>query len=274
VENPAADNLYMVGNEVIAKDKDGHMLPDELQGYSIDGVNPYTMEYDPMFSDKRGLLTFPIGVEKKDYTLWDSDIGNTSVAHFAGEENIAGLDTYKYEVKTDNYPVGIQEIDGMSDRNIKLFYTGNTTYWVEPSTGSIVNVKKEGKVNAQFPDLHTIPENIDSKLEMEGKLWVISEGSKDIKMIRHIKAIGTSYDEGKKVIIMEDNTTTYDSHTGEKVPEGCSVELHGIYADTGEEAQNYGDAERTGLYTFPPGSEKKSWHTYVSVRNSGNKEGV
>jgi len=123
VENPAADNLYMVGNEVIAKDKDGHMLPDELQGYSIDGVNPYTMEYDPMFSDKRGLLTFPIGVEKKDYTLWDSDIGNTSVAHFAGEENIAGLDTYKYEVKTDNYPVGIQEIDGMSDRNIKLFYT-------------------------------------------------------------------------------------------------------------------------------------------------------
>ena len=259
VENPETDSLYMVGSEMIAKDENGHMLPDELQGYSIDGVNPYTMEYDSMFSDKRGLLTFPIGVEKKDYPLWDSQIGNISVAHFVGEENIAGLDTYKYVAQVNNYPVGTQDIEGMSDRNVKLFYTGNTTYWVEPSTGSIVNVKQEGKVISQFPDLHTIPENTDSELKMEGKLWIISEGSKDIEMIRHVKAVGTDYDNGKKVIIMEDNTTTYDKSTGEKVPEGCSVEIHGIYADTGEEAQNYGDEERAGLYTFPPGSEKKSY---------------
>jgi len=268
VENPATDSLYMVGNEVVAKDRDGRMLPEELQGYSIDGVNPYTMEYDSMFSDKKGLLTFPIGVEKRDYELWDSQIGNISTAHFVGEENIAGLDTYKYVVSTENYPIGALDIDGMSDRHAELFYTGNTTYWVEPSAGGIANVRQEGVVSAQFPDLHTIPENTDSEIRMEGKLWILSQGARDIDMVRHVKVIGTAYDEGGKVVIIEDNTTTYDSGTGEKVPEGCSISIHGVYADTGEEAENYGDAYREGLYIFPVGVEKRDymmWNSEIST---------
>ena len=264
VENPASDSLYMVGSDVVAKDRDGRMLPKELQSHSIDGVNPYTMEYDSMFSNKKGLMTFPIGVEKRDYELWDSQIGNTTTAHFVGEENIAGLNTYKYVTSTKNYPIGTEDIDGMSDRHVELSYTGNTTYWVEPSTGGIVNARQEGTVNAKFPNLHTIPENTDAELNMSGKLWILSQGTRDINMVRHVKVIGTAYDEGKKVLIVEDNTTTYDSSTGEKVPEGCSVSVHGVYADTGEEAQNYGDKEREGLYTFPVGVEKRDYTIWNS----------
>ncbi len=269
VEDTSMDSMYLVGNEVIAEDETGRMLPDELQGEGIDGVNPYTMEYDHMFSDKQGLLTFPIGVEKRDYVLWDSDTKKTSTAYFEGEENIAGLNTYKYVTRTNNCPIGIQDIDGMSDRHANLIYTGNTTYWVEPSTGSIVNARKEGTANVQFPDLHTIPENTNAKVDMEGELWIISQGSKDIDMVRNVKVTDTCYDEeGKKVIIFEDNTTVYDSSTGEKVPEGCSLSIHGVYADTGREAQNYGDMAREGLYTFPPGPEKRDysmWNSEIGV---------
>ncbi|OYT62388.1 hypothetical protein B6U81_00920 [Thermoplasmatales archaeon ex4484_30] len=128
------------------------MLPEDLQvEKSIDAVNPRTMEYLSFYSNKNGLMTFPIGVEKRSYLLWDSTLN---------------------------------EIEGMSDRYAPLYYTGNTTYWVEPSTGYIANSEKKGKIKAQFPDLHVLPENTDATLEMEGEMWVLSQGKKDIKMTR------------------------------------------------------------------------------------------
>jgi hypothetical protein len=81
----------------------------------------------------------------------------------------------------------------------------------------------------------------------------------NIKMVRNVKAADTFYEGKDKIIVLEENTITYDSSTGEKVPEGCSLSIHGIYADTGEEAPNYGDMERVGLYTFAPGLDKKSY---------------
>ncbi|KAA0002809.1 MAG: DUF3068 domain-containing protein [Thermoplasmata archaeon] len=254
------EDFYLVGSETIITDEKGKRLPEELQGKkSIDAVNPRTMEYVPFFSEREGLMTFPIGVEKKNYLLWDSDIKNTSLAQFIGEESIGGLQTYKYVTKVSNYPVGKQEIEGMSDRWASLYYTGNTTYWVEPSTGYIVNVEKKGEVKAQFPDLHVLPENTEGTLEMEGEMWIISQGKKEIAMTRHVKAIDVEYEGKNKVIIFEDNTTLYDKKTGKVIPEGSSVSIHGVYAETAEEAPNYGDMEREGLFTFPPGVEKKSY---------------
>ena len=254
------DDYYLVGSETIITDEKGKKLPEDLQEEkSIDAVNPKTMEYLSFYSDKKGLMTFPIGVEKKSYLLWDSSLNDTVPAQFVGEENIGRLQTYKYVAKVSNYLVGKQEIEGMSDRYAPLYYTGNTTYWVEPSTGYIVNVEKKGEIKAQFPDLHVLPENTEGTLEMEGEMWIISQGKKEIKMTRHVKATDVEYEGENKVIIFEDNTTLYDKKTGKVIPEGSSTSIHGVYAETGEEAPNYGDMGREGLFTFPPGVEKRSY---------------
>ena len=256
----AKKDFYLVGSETVIKDKNGKMLPEDLQvEKSIDAVNPRTMEYLSFYSNKNGLMTFPIGVEKKSYLLWDSTLNDAFPAQFVDEESIGGIQTYKYITKIFNYPVGKEEIEGMSDRYAPLYYTGNTTYWVDPSTGYILNSEKKGKIKAQFPDLHVLPENTDATLEMEGEMWVLSQGKKDIKMTRHVKATDVEYEGKNKVIIFEDNTTLYDKKTGKVIPEGSSVSIHGVYAETGEEAPNYGDMEREGLFTFPPGVEKRSY---------------
>lgn len=158
-------------------------------------------------------------------------------------------------------------MEGLSDRDIKLYYSGKTNYWVEPSTGFIVYLEKEGCIDASFPDLHTIPENFEASIKMEGKLWIASV-MKDIEMVRNLKAENLHWEDGKKVIVIKDITETRDKRNGEKIEMACKEEYHGVYADTCEEAKNYGDMEREGLFTFPPGVEKRDylmWNTEINL---------
>ncbi len=249
------ETYYMVKNEVKAEDENGNEIK-ELYSCYEDAINPYTMKFIPMLSDKKGLFTFPIGVEKRDYEIWDPNINNVSVAHFIGEDNIGGIEVYKYETNINNYYIGEESIEGLSDRSISLYYSGNTTYWIEPNTGYVVFVEKDGRVNAKFPDLHTIPENFEGTIKMEGELWFVSQPTRNIEMVRSVKAEKVYWENGEKVLLIKDETNTYDKESGEKIDLACKTEYHGVYADTSEEAKNYGDMEREGIYTFPPGTKK------------------
>jgi len=164
--------------------------------------------------------------------------------------------------------MGKESIEGISDRFIDLYYKGTTNYLVEPSTGYIVSVEKNSKVIGSFPNLHTIPENFKGNLKMDGSLWIISQKKKNIEMDRNIEVKNVYWENGKKVLLIEDNTTTYDRKSGDKIDMACKKEWHGVYADTAEEAKNYGDMERNGLYTFPVGVEKKyyiMWNTEINA---------
>jgi len=262
VENTSDNGVYMVGSETIARDAHGNLLPEDLQSSSMDGVNPVTMTYNPLFSDKQGLMTFPVGIESRDYQLWNGDIGNVSTAHYCGQETLVGMLTYKYVVTVDNYPAGIQHIPGMNDRHVDLYYNGTTTYWVEPTTGGIANVEKLSTMLSTFPDLHTIPEDTQTTVNMEGTLWILGQGERNIKTVREVMAIETYYEGNDKIILLKDNTSLYDDATGQLIPEGSGVTYHGVYADTAEEAPNYGDLEREGIYTFPIGVEKTTYHMW------------
>lgn len=252
------EKYYTIENKVIAKDENGREIK-ELEANSTDAVNPYTMEYIEKLSNKKGLMTFPIGVEKRDYLLWNGDINNVSVAEYKGEYDLAGLKTYVYVINVSDYYIGKQFIEGLSDRWIDLYFTGNTTFYVEPNTGFIVYLEKKGCVKAQFPDLHTLPENYGGKVEMEGELWIISQPKRNIEMEREVEVENVYWEDGKKILLMKDTTTTYDKATGEKIDMACITEYHGVYADSGMEAKNYGDMAREGLYIFAPGVERKDY---------------
>ncbi len=260
------ENYYIIKNEVIATDENGKRLED-LCSYSEDAVNPYTMEFIEFLCGKRGLLTFPIGVEKKDYEIWNPEINEFANVKFVREEEIGGLKVYKYESEAKNFFIGNESIEGLSDRYIKLYYNGKTNYWVEPSTGFIVYLEKESYIDANFPNLYTVPENFEATIKMEGRLWIASV-TKEIEMTRNLKAENVYWEDGKKVIVIEDITDTRDKRSGEKIDMACKKEYHGIYADSCEEAKNYGDMEREGLFTFPPGVEERDylmWNTEINL---------
>ena len=76
VEN-ITPSYYIILNEVNATDENGKI--EELCNVSKDAVNPYTMEYLPVLSNKKGLMTFPVGIKKQDYELWNPDIKNVDL---------------------------------------------------------------------------------------------------------------------------------------------------------------------------------------------------
>ncbi len=258
---------YMIGSKTIAMDENGRMIK-EFCSASRDSVNPYTMEYLSIESDKKGLMTFPIGVKKIDYPIWDSQLNEAINAVYSGSEKICNQTFYIYYQNVSNAFMGEQSIEGFSDRSIKLYYNGSTKYVVEPNSGTIAYLEKKGVVIGDFPNIRSIPENTKQQLKMEGSLWIISQPKRNIEMFKNVSVKNVYFDNGKKVLIIEDNTTTYNKKNGEEIDEASKVEYHGVYADTAEEAKNYGDMERSGLYTFPIGVEKKDyimWNTEINA---------
>ncbi len=267
VETANSKYYYIIGNRVVAKDDKGKKIK-ELCSNSKDSVNPYTMKYVPIASNKKGLMTFPVGAKKTNYDLWDSEIKDVVPAVYSGNEKICNLTFYVYYQNISNHYIGEQAIEGFSDRAVKLYYNGSTKYLVEPSSGTIAYIEKKSVVTGKFPNIRSIPENTHERLKMEGSLWILSQAKKNIEVIRDVSVKNVYWENGKKILLIEDNTTTYNKKNGEKIDMASKVEYHGVYADTAEEAKDYGDMEREGLFTFPIGVEKKDymmWNTEINA---------
>ncbi len=126
---------------------------------------------------------FPFDVEKKTYPFWDGLVGKAVDATFEGEEELNGLNTYKFHVQVDNAQVDIATDTPGS-------YSDDKMMWVDPVTGSIIN-QTEHQVrdlpsgdNALDLSIHftdaTVQANVDdakangSKLAVIGMLPLIS----------------------------------------------------------------------------------------------------
>ncbi|HEY7223170.1 MAG TPA: porin PorA family protein [Micromonosporaceae bacterium] len=121
---------------------------------------------------------FPIGAKKQDYSGWIADTQTTSPIHFVREESRGGVNTYVYQQDTAPAPIrdqavlstlpssltraqlqGItpslplsadqrttltQALPGLPDQEpVTYDYQASTTYWVEPTTGAIVDVSRQ-----------------------------------------------------------------------------------------------------------------------------------
>jgi hypothetical protein len=75
---------------------------------------------------------WPFDAEKKAYNVWDDVIGTSVVAEYQDTATVDGLDVYVYESSTSVGPVEIAP-------TIEGSYYNVTQYYVEPTTGSIVN---------------------------------------------------------------------------------------------------------------------------------------
>jgi hypothetical protein len=128
--------------------------------------------------DREGLVIgFPIGTAKKEYDGWSSDLQTTLKVNYVREEERGGLDTYVFESSSPpreivdpemlaNFPaalpkdllVGLAQTLDLPDvmreqfANIlpnlpdlvplKYTYDYETTYWIEPATGVLIDYDK------------------------------------------------------------------------------------------------------------------------------------
>ncbi len=78
---------------------------------------------------------FPFDVEQKTYPVWDGVLGRAVDAAFSGEEEVNGLNTYRFTVTLTDEPAELAA--GVSGT-----YSDEKTMWIDPVTGSFIDQKE------------------------------------------------------------------------------------------------------------------------------------
>jgi hypothetical protein len=180
---------------------DGQPIGSSTATYAVDRLSlepaddaPQDWTVDP----HEGLtVAFPVDAEQRDYTVWVPDLQTTAPLRFVREEPREGVNTYVYQVEVPETPIqnpavlstlpaglsrsalqGLLPVLPISDEQravlaqaapglpeevpVRYTYRGTATYWVEPTTGTIVDIQQQvvrtgtvggpgGAVLAQLP---------------------------------------------------------------------------------------------------------------------------
>ena len=87
--------------------------------------------------EHKGLINkFPFETKKQTYAYWDGTADKALNAVYKGTSKVDGLETYRFDVQASDEPIQIAEgVDGT--------YTSDTSIFVEPLTGAIVDQTNE-----------------------------------------------------------------------------------------------------------------------------------
>jgi hypothetical protein len=188
----ADGNALLEDTQLLKGPDQNPLLPLSTTYYEIDRNSFFTVESDdprvkPRSCGSNGepegclAVTWPLGVEKKDYTGWSDDPAIPVTVAYVGEEEHAGRNTYKFQVTVSpsqivdadtlsNFPpalpqaafVGLAAQLGESGAldpaligqlvavvpqlgdPVPLAYTYATdvTYWVDPKTGILIDIDR------------------------------------------------------------------------------------------------------------------------------------
>lgn len=129
------------------------------------------------------LVKFPFDTQKVDtYTWWDSTVGKSFPVKFEGEEDLQGMNAYKFTSSVPETQYAKRELPGNlfggSDSagavNADRFYSNTRTFWVDPVTGVVLDRVEDQKqefrhngktLNALETTSRFTPETVDKNVE-------------------------------------------------------------------------------------------------------------
>ncbi|MPQ97016.1 DUF3068 domain-containing protein [Modestobacter sp. I12A-02628] len=114
-------------------------------------------------ADIQGLtITFPIGTEQRDYTWFNSTVGQSFPARYEGEDTVQGLDVYRFvtevpatTIRQEEVPAALAGAPGDGNVTADVVYSNVRTMLVEPTTGVIISATESPNVVFQGPDGET-----------------------------------------------------------------------------------------------------------------------
>ncbi|MFI6783957.1 DUF3068 domain-containing protein [Micromonospora sp. NPDC050276] len=97
------------------------------------------------------IYKFPFGTAKRDYQIFDRDLKRATPAKFVGTEKIKGIEAYRFEQRIENEVLAtpessLQTLVGKfapGATSGQIVYSNIRTVWVDPVTGSYVNVREQ-----------------------------------------------------------------------------------------------------------------------------------
>jgi hypothetical protein len=103
-------------------------------------------------------MTFPIGVQKTAYPVFDSTAGKAFPARFQGVETKSGLQVYRFEqivpetvLQTTQVPGTMAGTGTAANVSADFVYSNTRTFWVEPTSGVIVTGDQHPKTVVRGP---------------------------------------------------------------------------------------------------------------------------
>jgi len=160
---------------------DGQPIGRGTDTYAVDRLSlepATTVPADWTVEPHEGLtVAFPVDADQRDYAIWVPDMQTTAPLRFVREESREGVNTYVYQVDVPEAPIqnpdvlstlpsGLsraalqgmlpalpipeeqravlaQAMPGLPDQvPIRYTYQAGATYWVEPTTGTIVDIQQ------------------------------------------------------------------------------------------------------------------------------------
>ncbi|GAA3383473.1 porin PorA family protein [Cryptosporangium minutisporangium] len=97
----------------------------------------------------KGLVAWPLDVQKRTYQLWDLQLRGTRPATYVREERRDGIDTYVFDSVVTRTKVGNIDLPGglfgVKDPSVNAtsWYADSRRYWIEPATGDVIALRQD-----------------------------------------------------------------------------------------------------------------------------------
>ncbi|GAA1543008.1 DUF3068 domain-containing protein [Nocardioides humi] len=169
------DGVVVWVNSTTVKRADGTVFQQSRERAPFDGTSGAAVDCDECDSwtevaagerepavRKGQIYKFPFDTQKKDYPVWDDNVGEAVDAEFEGEETIQGLTVYKFVQHVEPSVIETREVPGSvfgvdePSVDAEMWYEMTRTFYVEPKTGSPVN-RVEDRVQELRYDGVTVP---------------------------------------------------------------------------------------------------------------------
>ncbi len=273
------DSLTVEFTETITHDETGARLAAlETADYTYE-CDRQTFEYQD--DDHEGHWIFPLAVEKKDYDFWNGDIGTTTVCKFITTEDHEGVETYKFEMSENGLVLDLEDVfddqetvalvQGMGG---VMTYDVTITFWVDPATGTIIDLQKSQERHLTFPNLRYIPDDLEMISVNEGTISVMNSTTYAMETVNavfvaEITAVETIMDGG--VLVVNEVLTVTDTDHDMELAEFGHNETYCVNRATGEYVYVEGTStvDRLDRFSFPVGVEERDYLWYTST--AGNK---
>jgi hypothetical protein len=161
----AGDDVAVWNFGSTVSDSDGEMLNagtyrvclDRRSAEAVDCPSEH-VDYDRDVDIQGLTLTFPFGTEQRDYDVFNSTTRQAHPAVFEGEEELGGLQVYRFQMSVPETVVRSVEVPGSyvgEDEFVvdaDVVYSNERTIWVEPVSGVIVTSEESPNTVLRGPN--------------------------------------------------------------------------------------------------------------------------
>jgi hypothetical protein len=161
-EADAPDGVSVWHNSTTVRRDDGSIFQQTRERAAFDSVTGAGVEceecgtWEEVAEGERVDVTFdgqvykfPFDTQPKDYEVWDGTLGEATTATYEGEEQVEGVDVYKFVQVIEPTVVETRELPGSifgSDEEsvtAEMIYSMTRTQYIEPVTGAPVDRVEE-----------------------------------------------------------------------------------------------------------------------------------